>query len=95
MDLFEAYHALNKSVIGVLEDLNRLEPVKDEVKVPSLRVEEVPMILTEESAITGSVITAHNLSQYQNNFYKLNIEEDVSTALDDLLKIDEEQVEEK
>lgn len=90
MDLFSAYRALNQVVLDVIKSTNKLEPVKEDVKVESIRVEERPILLTENSFISGNVITAHNLSQYQNNFYKLNVEDNVHSALEELLAIDEQ-----
>ena len=90
MDIFTAYGALNKSVINVVKSLNMLEPVKEEVKVDMLRVEESPFLLTQDIVAAGKVVTAHNLHQYKNSFHKLDMEEDVHSLLEDLLEIDKQ-----
>lgn len=90
MDIYSAYSAVNKSVLDVVRSLNILEPVKEEAPADMLRVEESPLMLTQDIMAAGRVVTAHNITQYKNDFHRLVLEEDVTTVLDSLLAIDKQ-----
>lgn len=88
MDVYSAYSAINKSVLNVVRSIVAMEPVKEEEKIDVIRVKESPLVLTKDIMVAGKVVTAHNLHQYKNNFYKLSIENNIECLLDDLLEID-------
>lgn len=89
MDIYSAFGAIDRSVLQVVKSLISLEPVKEEEQVDMIRVTESPLVLTKDIMVTGKVVTAHNLHQYKNNFYKLKVTENIECLLDDLLEIDE------
>lgn len=90
MDIYAAYGVMNKSLAEIVRALNVLEPVKEEVVVDTLRVEESPPVLTQAVVTAGKVVTAHNLHQYKNDFHRLRLDDDISVVLDELLAIDKQ-----
>ena len=92
MDVYATYRALNKNVLDILQNTNKLEPIQNEKVVDYVRVEESPFELTQDTVlVVGKVVTIHNLQQYRNDFHKLTVDEDLYCVLQVLLEIDNEE----
>jgi len=86
MDIYTAFSSVNKAVLDVIHSLNFLQPVKNVEKPKYVRLEETPFILTEEISTTCQIITAHDLHQYRNKYYKIKLQDDVRSWRQQLMQ---------
>ena len=87
--ILDAYSIINGSILQVCKDTNKLNLyVEDKPAPPTFRLVEETFVITDESKkrLTG-VITAHDLSQYTNRFYGINLKESVDVWLDILINV--------
>lgn len=91
VDIFDAYRILNKSILDVVNSLVPLKPTfEPETKKTPVRLEEAVFSVAERTnRLEGSVIVCHDLTQYVNRFYKINLETDNVAWIDYLLERDE------
>lgn len=86
--ILDGYELVNKSLLRVCEDIVPLHLYKDEPTAPSFRLKENPFTITDEQQERiSSVITAHNLLQYSNRFYGINLREDIDVWIDVLIAV--------
>lgn len=84
----EAYAFVNKGVLQVANDtvLLNTEEIKD--KPYQVRLEEAPYSIAEKrNRIEGTVVVAHDLSQYVNKFYSIMLDGGDSVAIDYLINV--------
>lgn len=87
--ILDAYSIVNKSVLQVCRDTNTLTLyVEEKPAPPRHRLVEDTYVITDsdKKRLTG-VITAHNLEQYTNRFYGINLKERVDVWLDILINV--------
>ena len=91
VDICDAYAILNKSVLDVVMSLVQLEPSFEvETRQTPVRLEEATFSVVERyNRLEGSVIVCHDLNQYVNKFYKINLETDSVAWIDYLIERDE------
>lgn len=94
VNIIDAYRILNTSVLKVAESLCPIEHIEeyDNSLIPT-RFEEMPISLSERRRrLDGSVVVAHNLLQYVNKFYSIQLESSEVILLDYLIDIDKEVI---
>jgi len=91
MKYYARCKALNKSLLRMLDDTNVLTEVKIEKKLPHVRLEVNPFVVSEETKRVASVAAAHNLQQYKLRKYTISLRPNVTSWLVELLKVDEKE----
>lgn len=85
------YVMLNESLAAVGRSVNVLQTVEvAEQKVPQVRLKESPYLLTERSKRCMVAVSAHDLNQYKRHIYTIGLQENMTSWLDELLRIDKE-----
>lgn len=88
MDIYTSYGILNGGLLEVLDSVNVLNEIPDPEKEDYVRLVENPFVLTQDTKRNLSAVTAHNLYQYTNKFYSMELKDEASTWLEELLSID-------
>lgn len=88
----DAFAILNRSVLDVANEtvLLNTEEIKD--KPYQVRLEEAPYSIAERrNRVEGTVVVAHDLTQYVNKFYSIILEANKNAPIDYLIchKVDE------
>ena len=86
MSIINAYSELNKYLLNVIDSVSTVSPIYLEDKLPQIRLESSPFVLTEEIERSCAVVTAHDLEQYKPKFYSIKLQENTRTWLDELLE---------
>ena len=89
INVLDAYAIVNQSILQVCKDTNTLNLYMEEKPAPPpYRLTEQPFEITDEDRqrLTG-VITAHNLIQYTNRFYGIQLKEYIDVWLDILINV--------
>ena len=86
VDIMDAYRIVNQSILRVADDLVVLDQVEFENKPYQVRLEESPFSIAERRDRLGSqVVVCHDLNQYINKFYSINLTSEDTAWLDILL----------
>lgn len=86
VDRIDAYRIINQSVLRVANDLIELDQVEFTDKTQQVRLEEtVYSIADARSHLDGTVIVAHDLTQYKNKFYSITLKTSESVWIDYLV----------
>ena len=86
VNIFDAYRILNKSVLNVAESMVALDTLEFEDKVYQVRLDETPISITERrDRLNGGVLVCHDLNQYVNKFYSINLTSADTAWIDILL----------
>lgn len=91
MDFITADQALIRSLINVAKSTNSLTEVKEEERIPYVRLEEKSFVLTDTIKRTCEVVTAHNVNQYKKTFHSIKLREKSEIWLQKLLDIDKKE----
>ena len=90
VDVIEAYRILNQSVLDVILSLVPLQPVKMDKPQELVRLEEAVYSIAEQKKITdGLTVVCHDLTQYINRFYKIQLESGDIAPIDYLIDTNE------
>ena len=92
VDIFDAYRILNQSVLNVINDTISLNVIEVEDKVPQYRMEETPYSISEKYDRIAPVVVAHNIVQYTNRFYTIQLDSKEVCLLDILIHLDRSEV---
>lgn len=90
--LIDGYQALNRSLHQVLEATVPLVSLEVSHKKKLVRLEESSFDIADKTERLTPVVTAHDLNQYVNRFYSINLTEADSCWLDILLDFDPEDI---
>lgn len=86
VDYIDAYRIINQSILRVADDLVVLDQIEFENKPYQMRLEESPFSIAERSdRLNNNVIVCHDLNQYINKFYSINLTGEDSAWIDILL----------
>lgn len=86
--ILDAYSLLNQSVLKVCEELTPLTQYVEETRVAPPRLREQTYSITEEQRNrVSAVVTAHNLGEYTNRFYGVQLTESITVWLDYLIEV--------
>lgn len=89
INILDAYRVVNESLVAVCKDIVVLSVYEEKPTSPPFRIRETPFTITDEqSERLASVVTSHNLLQYSNRFYGINLREDIDVWLDILIAVD-------
>lgn len=81
-----AYQIINRAVLAVSSELITLEQLEVETKSNYVRLDESPISISEtRKQLDACVVLAHDLTQYVNKFYAINLQEDTSIWIDYLI----------
>ncbi len=90
VDRIDAYRIVNESVLRVANDLVELDVAEFKDKAQNVRLEETAYSIADARAhLDGTVVVAHDLSQYQNKFYSITLETSESVWIDYLIEQDQ------
>lgn len=93
-DRIDAYQIINKSILNVVRDMVTVTPA--ELPTPTYaeqhRMFESTFSVAEKSQRVAQAVVAHNLNQYVNKFYQIEITESVECYLDYLIDIDYDDI---
>lgn len=80
VNIYSAYKIVNQSILKVLDDLVPIEVIEEEDKPYQIRLDEaVVSIADRHDRLNGKAVVCHNLDQYVNKFYSINLmSEDVA-----------------
>lgn len=74
VDRIDAYRIINESVLKVANDIVALDYLETTKKPSYVRLEEAVYSVSEtRERLDGTVVVAHELSQYINRFYSINL----------------------
>lgn len=74
VDVIDAYRIVNTSVLRVAEDLVELDTMELPDKSSQIRLDEAVYSVAEiRGRLDGTVVVAHELSQYTNKFYSITL----------------------
>lgn len=86
VDLINAYKIVNQSIMRVFEDLVPLDTLDVESKPYQIRLDEaVISIADRRDRLQGKSVVCHNLDQYVNKFYSINLTSEDVAWLDILI----------
>lgn len=89
--LIDSYWALNKSVQKVLDSVVELLVIEvPDIPPADIRLTQSTFDVAERMARVAPVVTAHDLSQYVNRFYSLDLEGSSDTWFDLLIEDEED-----
>lgn len=92
VNLIKAFQIVNESLSKIADELVVLDSVEFDDTKYQVRLEDSTYSITDSyNRIDGTVIVAHNLDQYINKFYSIELEEDNSIWLDILINSKYEQ----
>lgn len=90
MDIFRVTRVLNDSVIGVIDSLVPLREVDSKKNLFYTRLKETEYKVSNTTqAIVSEVVNAHDLADYKNIIYTIQLEEKCDTWLDKLVRRDD------
>lgn len=92
VNIFDAYRILNQSVLTVIEDSISLNVLELDDKPQIYRMEETSFSISERYDRIAPVVVAHNISQYVNRFYSIQMESKDICMLDILLNLNRDEV---
>lgn len=92
VNIFDAYRVLNQSVLDVIDDCVSLNVAEVETKQPQYRMEENPYSIAEKYERIAPVVVAHNVSQYTNRFYSIQLSTVEVCLLDILIHLNRDEV---
>lgn len=92
VDIFDAYRILNQSVLNVIDDCISLNVAEVEDKQPQYRMEENPYSIAERYDRIAPVVVAHNVAQYTNRFYSIQLSTVEVCLLDILIYLNRDEV---
>lgn len=90
VDLISVYRMLDTSLIKTLKAVNVLTEHEEESNEYIPRLRERKYFISESVKRNVSVVTAHDLKQYKNNFNTVRVEDVTPSWVTELLKVDEE-----
>lgn len=74
VDRIDAYRIVNASILRVADDLVLLDVMEPDDKPSQIRLEEAVFSIAEtRERLDGTVVVAHELSQYTNKFYSITL----------------------
>ena len=86
VDLMDAYRLVNQSILNVADDLVVLDQIEIENKPYQLRLESSTCSIAERrDRLNSQVIVCHDLNQYINKFYSINLTSEDTAWLDILI----------
>lgn len=75
VDRIDAYRIVNVSVLRVVNDLVLLDVMEAVDRPTQVRLEEAVFSISEtRERLDGTVVVAHDLSQYANKFYSITLD---------------------
>lgn len=92
VDIFDAYRILNQSVLQVVSDTLSLNVIEAEEKQVQFRIEENPYSISDKLDRIAPVVVAHNIAQYTNRFYSIQLETKEICYLDILIHLNRDEV---
>ena len=92
VDLIDAYRIIDKAILDVANDLVPLEQLELDVNPVVMRLHEMPYDLAARNARIKPVVVAHDLRQYVQRFYSIQIEDSEKCLLDILIDINTEDI---
>lgn len=89
-DRIDAYKIVNESILKVIKDMIPIKPLEIEPPtwVEQHRLVESTFQISEKSQRVANAVVAHNLNQYVNKFYQIDLVEGTECYLDYLIDID-------
>lgn len=82
----DAYAIVNRQVLQVANDTVLLDAEEIKEKPYQVRLEEAPYSIAEKrNRVEGTVVVAHDLTQYVNKFYSIVLEAGDGVAIDYLI----------
>ena len=86
VDIIDAYQIINASVLRVANDMVKLDTFEADSKPSQVRLEEAIFSIAEtRQRLDGTVVVAHELSQYTNKFYSITLNTSETVWLDYLV----------
>lgn len=86
------YKILDKTLISIVDTIVPLAKPEVKKKSRGVRLEVNPYSITVDSNRSSSVVSAHDLRQYRNHIHTIQLEENYSSWLEELLEIDRMEV---
>lgn len=91
-DIFDAYRILNQSVLQVIDDTVDLDILEVDKRTVKHRMVENPFSVAECYEKIEPVVVAHNIAQYTNRFYSIQMEATERCLLDILIHLNRDEV---
>ena len=93
-DKIDAYRIINQSILKVVKDMVPIKPLDIEPPtwVEQHRLVESTFLVAERNQRVANVVVAHNLNQYVNKFYQIDLVEGTECYLDYLIDIDYSEI---
>lgn len=86
VDIITAYRIVNRSIARVAADMVCLDVLETDSSISYVRLEEATYSVAEiQQRLDNTVVVAHELSQYINRFYSINMKISDTVWFDDLL----------
>lgn len=92
LSYIDMYRIVNEGILRVADDMVELTELDVEDKQMQYRVEEAVFSLAERRERLTPVVTAHNLMQYTNKFYNINLTTTEVCWLDLLIDLKQEDI---
>ena len=92
VDLIQAYRAIDKSLCDVAESIVPLKVLPFENKKQKVILKDSPFNLTKKDYVLQEhIVVAHNLNQYKNIFYTIQLESSDVPWIDFLINDNEDE----
>ena len=92
LSMIDMYRIVNESVLRVANDMVEITLVEEDEKLLQARLVETPFSLAERRDRLVPVVVGHNLMQYTNKFYSINLKSSEVCWLDILIDLNKDDI---